>query len=393
MQPTNWREERRRDRMADAQIGRDNQTARGQARLAESDVRHRQQRDERQARRTERRTARKQRAARRADLMTWLRAHVTGLLFVPVITVPGVLAWTAMAAYGAQVFGPAGVTLPAFSEGAMWAFAGATTITRHRHPQRPVWHLRLGTVIFASEGAALNFIHGLTPAQGALRGLGTGVVMALISVAGVVAHQLITAGPRQSCAERAAARNARAAARRERAIGRAALRHAAAVLDADGTARLVHEPATVMPSRHWGRVRLANVPNQPGQPVADVAPETHLWPRPAPALKSLVARQPDAEPEAVLTHAATAGLASSATRQESAKPRSASAPNRAPKPAATARQKDSSSPSAKRAKAEELLRANPSMSRAEVVEQTGVSPRTADRIRDKIPRRLHVAGG
>ena len=72
MQPTNWREERRRDRMADAQIGRDNQTARGQARLAESDVRHRQQRDERQARRTERRTARKQRAVRRADLMTWL---------------------------------------------------------------------------------------------------------------------------------------------------------------------------------------------------------------------------------------------------------------------------------------------------------------------------------
>ena len=61
------------------------------------------------------------------------------------IVVPGVLAWTAMAAYGTQVWGAAGVILPIFSEGAMWAFAGATTITRHRHPDRPLWPLRFGT--------------------------------------------------------------------------------------------------------------------------------------------------------------------------------------------------------------------------------------------------------
>jgi hypothetical protein len=79
----------------------------------------------------------------------------------------------------------------------MWAFAAATTITRHRHPERPVWHLRLGTVVFAGFGAALNFAHGL-----AAYGPVAGVVMALVSVAGVTAHQLVTAGPRRPRADR-----------------------------------------------------------------------------------------------------------------------------------------------------------------------------------------------
>jgi hypothetical protein len=43
----------------------------------------------------------------------------------------------------------------------MWASAAATTITRHKHPDKPVWYLRLGTLIFAGYGAALNFLHGL----------------------------------------------------------------------------------------------------------------------------------------------------------------------------------------------------------------------------------------
>ena len=126
----------------------------------------------------------------------------------------------------------------------MWAFAGATTITRHRHPDRPLWHLRAGTVVFAGEGAALNFIHGFTPFAGAVRGIGAGIVMALVSVAGVVAHQLITAGPQRS-------RAARAARRRERAIRRAALHRATAVIDAQGDVRLVHKPGAVAVGRRW----------------------------------------------------------------------------------------------------------------------------------------------
>jgi hypothetical protein len=67
-------------------------------------------------------------AARRA----WLRDHAVDLLFVPVIGVPGALAWDAMAAYGTATWGPLGVTLPLFSEGAMWAFDAAVAIRRRR---------------------------------------------------------------------------------------------------------------------------------------------------------------------------------------------------------------------------------------------------------------------
>jgi hypothetical protein len=195
-----WREEARRDRLTRAQIDRDREAAR--ARLRREDA---------HARTAARTQARRARAARRAARAGWVRGHAVGLLFVPVITVPAVLAWTAMAAYGALLYGPAGRSLPAFSEGAMWAFAAATTITRRRHPDRPVWHLRAGTAGFAAVGAALNFAHGMTAAAG-LRGPMTGAVYAVISVAGVTVHQLVTAGPRRTRAERDAARLARAAA-------------------------------------------------------------------------------------------------------------------------------------------------------------------------------------
>jgi len=260
--PPTWREERRLDRLATAQIARDDQAARVQASIAEAEAAARRNDARRQARQARHAAARYRRAARRAAIAAWLRGHVTSLLFVPVITMPGALAWTAMAAYGSSLYGPAGIALPAFSEGAMWAFAAATTITRHRDPDRPVWHLRLGTVVFAAAGAALNFAHGL--ASGSVI---TGAVMALVSVAGVTAHQLITAGPRRSRAERAADRDSRSAARRERAIGRAARRRAIAVLDADGSVRLVHRPGAVTPVRRWGRTIL--------KPAA--SPESPVW--------------------------------------------------------------------------------------------------------------------
>lgn len=240
-----WREERRQDRLAAAQ-----------AAVSKDEARARLHRETQQARAADKRAARKQRAARRDARAAWARAHVVDLLFVPVITVPGALAWTAMAAYGSQVFGPAGHSLPAFSEGAMWAFAGATTITRRRHPERPVWHLQLGTVVFAAFGAALNFAHGLATGSTV-----TGTVMALVSVAGVVAHQLITAGPRRSRADRAAARTQRAVVRRERAVSQVALKRATAVLDPAGNARLVLVPGAVVLSRRWGRARLERMPS------------------------------------------------------------------------------------------------------------------------------------
>ena len=193
--------------------------------------------------------------------MAWVREHVLDLLFVPVIVVPAVLAWTAMAAYGDQLYGPPGLVLPAFSEGAMWAFAIATTWTIRRYPDRPAWHLRTGTWMFAAIAASLNFSHGLNLSPRA------GVVMALVSVAGVLAHQFITAGPRRSRAERGQARIDRAVARRELAVRRAAVRDADAVLDEDGRAHLIYQPGTVALTRRHGRTRLlppATAGDRPG---------------------------------------------------------------------------------------------------------------------------------
>ena len=249
-QSSSWREEMRQDRLISAQIDREREAARLQARIAERQARAQARREEDLARSVARQQAREQRAVRRAERAVWERGHVLDLLFVPVIMVPAVLAWTAMGSYGYELYGPPGLLLPAFSEGAMWAFAIATTLTVRRHPDRPVWHLRLGTWVFAAVGAALNFTHGLSLS------LRAGVVMALVSVAGVVAHQLITAGPRQSRAERDQARIERAAGRREQAARRAAVRCAVADLDDDGHARLIYKPGMVTLSRRNGRIRL-----------------------------------------------------------------------------------------------------------------------------------------
>ena len=291
-----WREEMRQDRLISAQIDRDREAARVQARIAERQARAQMRREEDLARAAARQRNRERRAARRAARMAWVRGHTLDLLFVPVIVVPAVLAWTAMAAYGGQLYGPPGLVLPAFSEGAMWAFAIATTWTIRHHPGRPTWHLRAGTWTFAAVAAALNFTHGLTGPG--THGAGVGVVMALVSAAGVVAHQFITAGPRRSRAERGQARIDRAVARRELAARRAAVRHADAVLDQDGHARLICQPGTVALTRRHGRTRLltpatsrdtslepaAATPAGPGVPPAGTPSDMEVTPGTGPAV-------------------------------------------------------------------------------------------------------------
>lgn len=235
------------DRLIRARIDREREEARLQGRIAARQAAARLRQENAEARRGTREKARQARAARRAAAAAWCQARAVDLLFIPVIGVPGALSWTGMADYGRSEFGTPGLALPALSEGGMWAFAAATTITRRGSQDKPVWHLRLGTLIFAAYGAALNFLHGLGRS-----GLLTGVCMVLISVAGVTAHQLITAGPRRSRTEREQARIERAIARRERAARRAAIQSATIQLDGTGRARLVFEPGTATLSR--GRV-------------------------------------------------------------------------------------------------------------------------------------------
>ena len=160
--PLSRREEARQDRLVTAQIEREAGEARARIRLEQDRAWQEERRRGRTDKAARKAAARRERAERRATLARWVREHTTDLLFVPVIGVPAVLAWTAMAGYGASVYGPAGLALPAFSEGAMWAFAAATPIRLRHHPERPVWHLRAGTVLFAAYGAALNFLHGMS---------------------------------------------------------------------------------------------------------------------------------------------------------------------------------------------------------------------------------------
>lgn len=239
---TEMAQERRADRVTAAEQARKDREAAAKLRQKQRD------------------TARDRRAKAREALTGWLRSHTMDLLFVPVIVVPAVLAWTAMAEYGREVFGPVGTLLPLFSEGAMWTFAFAVPMAQ-RARRRTGW-LHLGTWVFAAVAAVLNYVHGSTVAHG--------VVMALVSVGGVVVHQLVTAAPgkpRATRAERDAARLARLEARRVVAVRRAALRDAVAELAADGTATLVHRPGKMGLRRRFGRARLVPV-TVPGLPVA-----------------------------------------------------------------------------------------------------------------------------
>lgn len=221
----------------------------------------------------ERRAARADKTARKAEARlerakagkarrAWLQDHTVDLLFVPVIGVPGALAWDAMASYGASVWGPLGFALPLFSEGAMWAFDAAVTIRRRREPDKPVWHLQLGIAIFGAYAGALNFLHGMAPTT-AHHGLVIAVSMALVSVAGVIAHQLVIAGPRRSRAERELARFRREAERRQAAARKAATRMALVEVDEEGHADLVYEAGTYRLTRGLSGRRLAAPKGRP----------------------------------------------------------------------------------------------------------------------------------
>ncbi len=276
-----YREQDREDRKLAAQLKTDAKIADSQARIAERRAVGEQRRLDQaaaaeQARR-DRQIKRDNRADRWAALRSWAAAHYLDLMFVPIIVVPGILSWVAMAVYGSEVFGPTGWLLPMFSEAAAWAFAAANTLTRRRRPGAPTWHLVTGVWVFSAVQALLNFIHGFAGDKGRLD---YGAVMAAVAISGVLAHQLITAGPRMTKAERADAQIREAAAKRELAVRKAATRTAVAELDETGQARLVYRPGTVTLRRRIARRSVlveAVVPARPipvpdlGETLADAA--------------------------------------------------------------------------------------------------------------------------
>ncbi|CAM4024778.1 hypothetical protein KIPE111705_36920 [Kibdelosporangium persicum] len=263
-----WRDERRKDQDAAAARNLTAQLAMREQERADRAVQAEQARKDRAEK-----AARWQ--ARRAAVAGWVRAHAMHLLFLPIILIPAVLAWPAMAVYGREIFGAWGVLLPGFTEGSMWAFAFAVTMARAAG--RPVGWLVVGVWVCCAVAGGLNFAHGYTQPGG---GISDGVVMAAVSVGGVVVHQLITArprGPLPTRAERYAAWLARLAERRTVAVRAAAVRHAVADVSGDGTARLVFQPGLVRLGRTWwGRARLVPVivPGLPPGPLPGIDPAT-----------------------------------------------------------------------------------------------------------------------
>jgi hypothetical protein len=264
-----WAEDRRAAKAADAEQARLNADAASTRRIRERNALAEQARLD-AATRAEQDTAaaaarRAASAARRAAARTWVSEHIVDLLIYPLAVASAAMAIPSMAAFGIESYGNAtGVVLPVLSELGMWAFALATTLSRHRHPDRPVWALQLGVWAFAAVALGLNVLHGYH------RGLSAAVVMGVASIAGVIAHQLVTTSPRRSATERTEARIARQTAKKTMRIRRAAIRHAVAEIDPHGNATLVYTPGRYVLDKR-NRLTAAIVPGFPVDPIEELA--------------------------------------------------------------------------------------------------------------------------
>jgi hypothetical protein len=288
-----WAEQRRADRAAAAEQARADADAASARRLRETAERAELARRDRaaaeKARQGARAERRRLRAARSAGARAWATAHRVELLIYPLAVASAVMAVPSMAAYGIAVYGgPTGAVLPVLSELGMWAFALAVEARRTRDPRASVWALQAGVAVFAAVAAGLNVAHGLD------RGISAAVVMGVVSVAGVAAHQLVTCGALRPRAERAAEQDTRRMARRVARAEQAAARSAVAEIDADGRARLVVVPGRYRVRRGWcglGARRLVSV-TLPGLPVTPVDVEPGPGEELAAEITAWLAEQP-----------------------------------------------------------------------------------------------------
>ncbi|HEY0690665.1 MAG TPA: hypothetical protein VGD71_16695 [Kribbella sp.] len=264
-------EEARRNAVVLAEIETTKDAARAERERADVEHRAHQRRQARADKDARRETARARRGARVAAVRGWMSAHVVDLLIYPLAVVSAVMAVPAMAAYGYSLYHSAtGLALFFITELGMWAFSLAVHVTRHRHPERPVWALQVGVWAFTAAGFGVNFGHGLTSTGSVF----DGSVMGLASIAGVVAHQLVTASPRRSRVERDAARMDARVARKVARVQRAAVRTAVAQIEADGTARLVFTTGTyTLSGRHGLKPVTSSVPPSDADAGDEATPE------------------------------------------------------------------------------------------------------------------------
>ncbi|WP_239154455.1 hypothetical protein [Amycolatopsis sp. FDAARGOS 1241] len=277
---TDRAEQARADKELKAKLEREAARERFDQQLKLAEMRREHARQDKADAQAEAGDKRDRRKVARGKALAWAKDHVVDLLIYPLMLGSAAIAIPLAARWGALHLGESGGLLPILSEWGMVAFSIAVHVSRVRHPQRPVWALQLGTWVFAAVGFAIAVIRGITDPAGG--GWDLGVVMGLVSIAGVAAHQLVSAAPRRSPAERAAHRLARqeaaerkaelatrkVAAARVDAARRAAIADAVAEIDPDGTARLVYRPGHYTLHRR-GKLRPASVPGLPVAPLDD----------------------------------------------------------------------------------------------------------------------------
>lgn len=237
-------ERRRQDAIAAAEVQAIQQRTKLATRQAETELGDKRRREQRKEQEREQERARARRAARLKALRTWAADHMVDLMIYPLAIFSAIMAIPAMAHFGEQVYNSStGVVLPVITELGMWAFAFAVEYSRHKHADRPVWALQLGVLVFTAVGGSLNYLDGATKPGGSV---GHGIVMGVVSIAGVIAHQLVKASPRRSRAERDSRKVSRHAAAKIAAVRKAVIDGSVARVDDTGTVVLMFRAGDYM---------------------------------------------------------------------------------------------------------------------------------------------------
>lgn len=246
-----WREERRRDEAARAEQARKDREAEREFELKRARLAAEQRRRDREAEERRKADRQRRRRERRKALLDTLTEHRVAVAIYGIALVSFVMSAPAMADYGHRLYAGSawpwtGWLLPVVTELSMWACAFAVHHTRRTTPGASVFWLQVGVALATALAAGLNAMKGITV------GWDASVVMGVVSIAGVLLHQMTVAGQPRSKAERAEAVIARQAARKVEKAREAAIADAAVEITADGTARLVFEPGVYRLGRDRG---------------------------------------------------------------------------------------------------------------------------------------------
>ncbi|GAA4828286.1 hypothetical protein GCM10025787_03280 [Saccharopolyspora rosea] len=164
--------------------------AREARRSAAAERRREDRRVEREERRKDRELAAKlaeQRARERRERRSQARARWWAVareygLWLPLIVAPTAMAWSAQTDQGQRLYGPVGVLLPVLTETAAWVIS--FEIGRRLKQGVAVGRARVAMWAVAAATAMLAFLKGVSTSVPA------GLVMAVVAIAGLAVHQI-----------------------------------------------------------------------------------------------------------------------------------------------------------------------------------------------------------